>query len=334
MVGHNPQVGAVITANGRIIGEGWHQKMGGPHAEINALKSVKQEDKALLKKAKIFVSLEPCAHYGKTPPCALSIIEAGIPEVYIAMLDPTDKVAGKGVKIMQKAGVKVHVYDIPAARKIADTFLIRQDVERPKVLLKFAQSADGYISKKEEQTWLTNAFSKRLVHTYRGKIGAILVGRKTVEIDNPSLTTRFGFGANPLRIVIDLNGKLSPDRKIFKASNNGIFQTIILTYGHHPLRKLGLPTTRFVVFNKDLDLYQQLFSFLYKQGINTLLVEGGAQTLLEFIKFDIWDEALVFTSQKLLKHGISAPRLIDPKLLETLMIKEDAVHLYQNKSSK
>lgn len=331
-VARNPQVGAVIFAENKVIGEGWHHKMGGPHAEINALNSVKPQDLHLLEKSKIFVSLEPCAHFGKTPPCSLAIIKAGIPEVHIALLDPTDKVAGKGVKMLEDAGIKVIIHDIPAAKEVAASFLTHHKYSRPKVLLKYAQSSDGFLSKVNQQTWLTNAFSKRLVHAYREKIGAILIGRKTAEIDNPSLTTRYGygFGADPIRIVIDLDGRLSPSLNIFQNSPSDEISTFILTSVTHPISKLGNSSIGFVAIDKNKDFHRQLFSFLNSKAINTLLVEGGSTTLNSFFKSNHWDEALVFSSKAILKDGIRAPKILEKEAVETISIKEDEVSLYRN----
>ncbi len=329
-VGTNPQVGAVILVDGKIIGEGWHEKSGEAHAEINALRNVQKDNLPLLKHAKIFVSLEPCSHYGKTPPCALAIVEAGIPEVHIAILDPTDKVSGKGIEILENAGIKVYMHNLCEAESVIDSFLIGHKYSRPKVLLKYAQSSDKFISKVDEQTWLSNAFSKRLVHAYREKVGAILIGRKTAEIDNPSLTTRFGFGDNPVKIILDLNGKLLANLRLFSERNKATNKTYLLTSVDHPLSTGKLPQLEFVRIDSNLDFFQQLFSFLRSISINTLLVEGGAQTLNSFIAANHWDEALVFQSKTVLSAGVPAPDLPEQEAIESISIKQDDVFLYRN----
>ena len=221
----NPMVGSIIVHNGKIIGEGYHKRYGEGHAEVNAVKSVKGEDKHLLNESTIYVSLEPCFHEGKTPPCVDLILGLGIPKVVISAVDPNPKVAGKSIEKLRNHGVEVISGVLEKeGRFIARRFFHHFMTKRPYVILKYAQSKDGFLSQMNKQIWLTNPYSKRLVHKWRNEEAAILVGTNTVKVDNPSLTNRLWFGNSPVRLIIDRNLKLTDEYAVM----DGIARTIII----------------------------------------------------------------------------------------------------------
>jgi len=287
----NPLVGSVIVYNDQIIGEGWHQKAGSPHAEVHAIQSVK--DKSLLSKATIYVSLEPCSHFGKTPPCSDLIIANKIPNVVIGTVDPFAKVAGTGIKKLIEAGANVTVgiledecYEL---NKRFFTFHIKK---RPYIILKWAESNDGYIAPNtrltQEPVWITNEVSRQLVHKWRSEEQAILVGTNTVLEDNPTLTTRNWAGNNPIRIVLDQNNKISKESHIF----DNQAKTILISKNEIPF---------------DENLASNIASFLFEQDIQSVLIEGGTKTLQTFIDSNLWDEARVFKGAISFNKGIKAP---------------------------
>ncbi|MCF0196688.1 MAG: bifunctional diaminohydroxyphosphoribosylaminopyrimidine deaminase/5-amino-6-(5-phosphoribosylamino)uracil reductase RibD [Bacteroidaceae bacterium] len=280
----NPMVGAVIVADGRIIGEGYHIRCGGPHAEVNAIASV--SDPSLLAHSTIYVSLEPCAHYGKTPPCADLIIAKGIPRVVVGCADPFAKVNGLGIQRLRDAGVEVRVGVLEdECRWLNRRFITFHSQHRPWVTLKWATSSDGYIdvsrSPEEQQARFSTTFTSALVHRLRATHQAILVGTNTALADNPSLTTRLWQGANPLRLVIDRHNRLPRSLRIF----NDEAPT-------HVYRHESLP---------------EILIDLHRRGIQSLLVEGGSQLLQSFIREGLWDEARVETAPVMLRQGIAAP---------------------------
>ena len=278
----NPMVGAVIVCDGRIIGEGFHRRCGGPHAEVNAINSV--QDKHLLSRSTIYVSLEPCAHYGKTPPCADLIIKSGIPRVVIGCTDPFAKVNGLGIKKLQDAGCEVEVGVLEeACRELNRRFFTFHQEHRPWITLKWAQSKDGYINGK-----FSNALTQTLVHRLRARSGAILVGTRTALIDDPTLTTRYWSGPNPLRLTIDRHNILPPTLHIKDGSTP--------TYIYHE-ESIG-----------------EILQDLYARGIQSLLVEGGAKLLQSFIDKGLWDEARIETAPFCLDEGVAAPILKNEQL--------------------
>ena len=278
----NPMVGAVIVCDGRIIGEGFHRRCGGPHAEVNAINSV--QDKHLLSRSTIYVCLEPCAHYGKTPPCADLIIKSGIPRVVIGCTDPFAKVNGLGIKKLQDAGCEVEVGILEeACRELNRRFFTFHQEHRPWITLKWAQSKDGYINGK-----FSNALTQTLVHRLRARSGAILVGTRTALIDDPTLTTRYWSGPNPLRLTIDRHNILPPTLHIKDGSTP--------TYIYHE-ESIG-----------------EILQDLYARGIQSLLVEGGAKLLQSFIDKGLWDEARIETAPFCLDEGVAAPILKNEQL--------------------
>jgi diaminohydroxyphosphoribosylaminopyrimidine deaminase/5-amino-6-(5-phosphoribosylamino)uracil reductase len=299
-------VGCVIVHNNSIIGEGFTSPYGGNHAEVNAIASVK--DKSLLEKATLYVTLEPCSHFGKTPPCSDLIIKHNIPKVVIGTIDTHSKVAGKGIEKLKNAGCNVVVGVLEdACKKHHKRFFTFHNKQRPYIILKWAETTDGFIAPltKEEQkpVWITNTYSRQLVHKWRSEEQAILVGTNTVLQDNPSLTVRDWTGTNPIRVVLDKNETLSKAYKVF----NNEAQTIVV---------------------KDTSA-QSICKALYDAEINSVIIEGGSKTLQLFIDSGVWDEARVFTGQTMFKEGIKAPNFTG-KLISEENIKNDILRIYEN----
>ncbi len=304
-VSPNPMVGAVLVCNDRIIGEGYHQAYGQAHAEVNALTSVKPSDKRLIAEATLYVSLEPCCIYGHTPPCTQLIIQAGIPRVVLASFDRTPGVNGKGVKQLREAGVQVQT-GVLAARgnRLSACRNIFVTKERPYIILKYAQTADRFFARSDERPfWISNAFSKRLVHKWRSEIDAILVSGRTARLDNPKLTNRLYFGSSPQRIILDRRSALPSNLHIFDRS-----APTIVVYQKNTAVKDPLPEVVYLPLLEEGEL-KTLLQALHQRKINALMVEGGARLLQSFIDQDLWDEARVFQSKKELLNGVPAPAL-------------------------
>jgi diaminohydroxyphosphoribosylaminopyrimidine deaminase/5-amino-6-(5-phosphoribosylamino)uracil reductase len=303
-VAPNPMVGCVIVHNNQIIGEGWHRKFGGPHAEVHAIDSVK--DKTLLSNATLFVTLEPCSHYGKTPPCSNLIVASGIQNVVIATKDSFSEVSGAGIKYLQDHGVKVSIGLLEAeARHLNRRFFTFHEKRRPYVILKWAQSADGFIDKKRVegecgQLKLTGMEAQTLVHQYRSEESAILVGRRTIEIDNPQLSTRLWPGENPLRVVLDPHMKLDSTYRVFSDASPTWHMVL-----EQPERK----QTDTVKLCSEKTYLNDVLRHLYGAGIQSVFVEGGRHTLEAFINEQLFDEARVFISDTTLGLGLLAPTL-------------------------
>ena len=302
----NPMVGAVIVHDGRIIGEGYHRKCGGPHAEVNAIRSVK--DERLLCQATMYVSLEPCAHYGKTPPCADLIVEKRIPRVVIGCRDSFDQVDGKGIQKLREAGVEVTVGVLEKeCLELNRAFFTYHGKNRPYITLKWAQSVDGYIDRHRRAGTADKAvrFSTDEttvhVHRLRALSDAILVGRRTAELDNPSLTTRVWPGKDPLRLVIDREGRLDKGLKLF----DGTTKTIVFTEVFRDFKeKEAIEQTE---LDFDRDVIPQMLEYLHKRKVQRLLVEGGTVLLQSFIDAGLWDEAFVEEASFCLGEGVKAP---------------------------
>ncbi|MGB0932415.1 MAG: bifunctional diaminohydroxyphosphoribosylaminopyrimidine deaminase/5-amino-6-(5-phosphoribosylamino)uracil reductase RibD, partial [Chitinophagales bacterium] len=301
----NPMVGAVLVHQNRIIGEGWHERYGEGHAEVNAIASVKKENLSLLPHSTMYVTLEPCAHYGKTPPCAELLVKHQIKRVVIGYLDPTPKVYKQGIAILETAGIEVLTgIEAEKCRKVACRFLTFHQQNRPYIILKWAETADGFFAPKtDKQQWISNGIAKRLSHRWRAEEAAILVGRKTAEIDNPQLTPRLWKGKNPLRLVIDRNLQL-------KEKNLHLFDqstpTVVFT------SKKADSLQNLIFQNLDFsnkNIVAQILQYLHEQKINSLIVEGGKQILQSFIDLGLWDEARIFVGNSYWGEGISAPIL-------------------------
>ncbi|SIR31421.1 bifunctional diaminohydroxyphosphoribosylaminopyrimidine deaminase/5-amino-6-(5-phosphoribosylamino)uracil reductase RibD [Chryseobacterium sp. RU33C] len=319
----NPLVGSVIVHNGEIIGEGYHHKAGENHAEINAINSVK--NKELIPESTIYVSLEPCAHYGKTPPCALKIKELGFKKVVIGAMDSHDKVNGKGKKIIQDAGIEaVSGMLEKECIELNKRFFTYHEKKRPYIILKWAESGDGFLDKDFKPTAVSNTLVNQFVHQLRADEHAILVGTQTALNDNPSLTVRNIEGTNPIRILIDFDLKVPASFNIY----NNEARTLVLnsvkegTEGH----------VQFIQINKDHFL-PELMEALYKEQIQSVIIEGGRFTLQEFINANLWDEAIVIKNENLiLENGTKAPEF-NYTITKTEVFRDNIVSFYNLKQN-
>lgn len=317
----NPMVGAILVHHNKIIGEGYHKKYGSKHAEVEVIDSVK--NKQVLTEATLYVNLEPCAHFGKTPPCANLIIKHKIPKVVIGCQDTYSKVSGKGIRKMKEAGIEV-VSGIleEKCKRLNKRFFTYHEKQRPYIILKWAQSKDGFIAplSQNKPFWMTSIESKQLVHKWRSEEDAILIGRITAQKDNPLLTVREVKGSNPTRIVIDRNLKLSKNLNLFNNASN----TIIF----NELRSVKEETNEYlkIDFKK---LISNSLRELHRKGIQSIIIEGGCKILDSFIKSNIWDEARIFTADQKIQHGIEAP-IISGKILSESQINLDFLKIIIN----
>ena len=307
-VSPNPMVGALLLYDGKIIAENYHQRFGGPHAEALVIEEVQRKygDRAaeIFQGATMYVSLEPCAHYGKTPPCAALLAEHRIGNIVIACRDPFDKVNGQGVSILEAAGIPVAEGVLAdEARWLNRRFVTRVSRHRPYVILKWAQTADGYIAPNTgTQRWITGAEAKQLVHRWRSEEDAVLVGAKTAIVDNPRLTVREWRGKNPKRILIDKQLAVTAQANLF----DGSVETIVFNAS----KADWIGSTKYIALeNFDWYLPQNILYQLYLMDVQSLIVEGGRKTLDLFIDAGLWDEARVFTSPSVWGAGVAAPVL-------------------------
>ncbi|MGB1204831.1 MAG: bifunctional diaminohydroxyphosphoribosylaminopyrimidine deaminase/5-amino-6-(5-phosphoribosylamino)uracil reductase RibD [Chitinophagales bacterium] len=304
-VAPNPMVGAVIVYENRIIGEGYHQQYGGNHAERNAIFSVAKADEKYLPFSRIYVNLEPCSHYGKTPPCADFVIEKKIPLVIVGQLDPFALVAGNGLKKLKKANTELITGILEEESKwLNRRFNTFHEKKRPYIILKWAETADGFMaSKQATQKWISNALAKKITHKWRTEEQAILVGRKTAEIDNPQLTARLWKGKQPLRLVIDRNLNLPKNLHLF----DGQHKTVVFT----AKKSKNKNNLCFQTLDFEKNILPQIIAYLYANNIQSLIVEGGKQVLDSFIASKLWDEARIFVGSQSWGEGIVAPQLYD-----------------------
>ncbi len=323
-VSPNPMVGAVIVHDNLIIGEGYHQKYGQAHAEVNAVNQVLanfENAAELLQNATIYVTLEPCAHFGKTPPCADLIINHKIPNVIIGCLDPFDSVNGKGVERLKEAGLNVIVGVLEKeCLALNKRFFSRVKKQRPYIILKWAQTQDGFFSPKDaSQRWISNDYAKQLVHQWRSEEDCVLVGKRTALADNPQLNVRLVSGRNPLRAVIDRNLELPASHYVFDNS----VKTFVFNQ-----QKTDVEGNTYYVAIEDFDhfLPQYILYQLYLQDVQSLIIEGGAKTLQSFIDADLWDEARIFTAPVFWGEGAKAP-LIKGETTETIQIGSNQLHV-------
>ena len=306
----NPLVGSVIVHDGKIIGEGWHKKAGEPHAEVNAVNSVK--NKSLLKEATIYVSLEPCSHFGKTPPCCDLIIANEIPNIVVGTIDPFAKVAGNGIKKLVESGKNVTVGVLEdECNELNKRFFTFHQKKRPYIILKWAETVDGFIAPemlkpvqhdKLKPVWITNQYSRQLVHKWRTEEQAVLVGTKTVLDDNPKLDVRDFSGNNPIRIVLDKSGKISEKYQV----KDNLQKTIFIT------ESKNFNSTENCIYENtifDTNLISSICSILYQNDIQSLIIEGGSKTIQSFIDANLWDEAIVFIGQTTFQNGTLAPNI-------------------------
>jgi diaminohydroxyphosphoribosylaminopyrimidine deaminase/5-amino-6-(5-phosphoribosylamino)uracil reductase len=320
-VAPNPMVGAVLVHNDIIIGEGYHAKYGEAHAEVNCIKNVAPENQHLIKEATLYVTLEPCSHQGKTPPCVDLILANGIKEVVIAHLDPFEKVNGTGASKLRASGVNVIVGILEKeARFMNRRFLTRIEKKRPYIILKWAESADGFMAPEgNEPYWLSSHESKTLTHKWRSEEASIMVGYNTVLHDNPMLTTRLYKGKNPIRVVIDRDATLPSTLAVF----DGAVETFIL----NKLKADKMDNVQYLQCNTDNP--QSILNTLYAKKIESVFIEGGAKTLQLFLKSNLWDEICVFKTEKNLFNGLKAPSL---KLAASCehQISTDKLSIYKN----
>ena len=329
----NPLVGSLIVYDNKIIGEGWHRKAGEPHAEVNAINSVK--DKSKLKKATIYVSLEPCSHYGKTPPCSDLIVASGIKNIVIGSIDPFPEVSGKGIKKLMDAGCQVIVGILDEkCRLLNRRFFTYHKHKRPFIILKWAQSLDGFLAPisseykhNRKPIWITNKYSQQLVHKWRSEEGAILVGTNTAVMDNPSLTTRSWDGNNPVRVLIDQHLRLSKDSALLDKSSKTI--VICGIEAKDSTKPESSENLIFETIDFKKEITHQICELLYKHKIQSIIIEGGAKTLQSFINSGLWDEARVFTGDIQFIKGVKAPCL-DAELRLKQDYTGDILRIYSN----
>ena len=312
----NPSVGAVIVHNGVIIGEGYTSAYGGAHAEVNAINAVK--NKSLLKESSIYVSLEPCSHYGKTPPCCDLIIAHEIPHIIVGAADPNPKVAGRGIEKIIDSGQTVTTGILEKECIESNIrFFTFYTKKRPYIILKWAETQDGFIAptlemrtEKKQPYWITNAFSRQLVHKWRSEEQAILIGTQTAIDDNPKLDVRDWAGPNPVKIVLDQNNRIPKENYIFESTS----KTIVLTASE-------------IDYSKNIA--QQIADFLFESNIQSVIIEGGSQTLKTFINENLWDEARVFRGNVFFENGIQAPKM-PRKWAAKNSILEDELLIFRN----
>lgn len=303
-VSPNPMVGAVVVHEGKIIGEGWHRKAGQAHAEVNAIADVGEQEK--LSDSTLYVSLEPCVHHGKTPPCVDLILEKKIPRVVIASRDENPTVSGKGVAKLKAEGVSLLEGVLEEeAKELNKRFFTFHRAKRPYILLKWAQTLDGYIdidrSRGEKgQHWITGPETRRYVHQLRKIYDCILVGQRTVVNDNPSLGLEEVAGEDPLRLILDPNQNISPQARVFRDDHYRYYH-----YGQSDLKNA-------VAIDPDKDALKQILEDRYVLGSQSILVEGGAHTINSFIKAGLWDEAIVLVGEQTLGSGLPGPQLHQP----------------------
>lgn len=320
----NPMVGSVIVYENQIIGEGWHKKAGEPHAEVNAVNSVK--DKALLKKATIYVSLEPCSHFGKTPPCCDLIIANGIPNVVVGIVDPNEKVAGKGIKKLIEAGINVTVGVLEdECNELNKRFFTFHQKKRPYIILKWAESQDGFLAPEKifnqdrKPVWITNQYSRQMVHKWRTEEQAILVGTQTVIDDNPKLNARDWSGNNPVRVVIDQNGRI--DKSSF------IFDETVKTIVFSKDQQTSTENTQFENIDFESNIIPQILDVLYTNQIQSIIIEGGRQTLQSFIDENLWDEARIFIGKSRFESGTKAPVILGKSSIKTTILTDELIEI-------
>ncbi len=335
-VSPNPMVGAVVVHDGKIIGEGYHIKHGQAHAEVNAIAAVK--DKSLLPESTIYVNLEPCSHFGKTPPCADLIKDMRIPRVVVASTDPNPLVAGRGVDALRKAGRDVTVGVLEQeALELNRRFYTFHIQKRPYVILKWAQTLDGYIDaiRKEGDPiapiWITNELSRRLVHKWRSDEQAIMVGTNTVEKDNPKLNVRDWSGSSPLRVVLDRKLRLPASSSVYDGSvPTLVFMGNNASASQRKPELQSIPELELLTIDFAKSIEQQVLTELYQRGVLSVIVEGGAALINNFVRKNLWDESRVFVGNTFFGDGVKAPNLTG-ELYSYDEIGDSKLFTYRNK---
>jgi diaminohydroxyphosphoribosylaminopyrimidine deaminase / 5-amino-6-(5-phosphoribosylamino)uracil reductase len=324
-VAPNPMVGAVLVYKGKIIGEGFHQQYGGPHAEVNCINSVKEQDKEKISGSVLYVSLEPCSHFGKTPPCTDLIITNKIPEVVIGCRDPFKEVDGKGIEELKTAGIRV-VYGILEfqCQHLNKRFFTFYTKHRPYIILKWAETGDGKIAANgTDRLLISNEQTNRLVHKWRSEEASILVGTNTALLDDPELTTRNWPGSSPKRLVVDMDLKLPSSLKIF----NDKQRTIIFNKIKHEEKDHLI----YYQVTEDVSLVHQIVNALYQMKIQSVIVEGGARLLQSFIDEEMWDEARIIKNEELIiNNGLNAPAFKDRNADKEIKISGDSIKIYNH----
>lgn len=324
----NPLVGSVIVCNKKIIGEGYHQKAGESHAEVNAINSVKNN--TLLKESTLYVNLEPCSHFGKTPPCANLIVSLKIPRVVIGVKDISSKVSGKGIDILKKAGIDVIVGVLEdESRDLNKRFFTFHEKKRPYIILKWAETKDGYIDRKRSSdlpaSWITNKIAKKIVHKWRTEEQSIMIGSNTALMDNPKLTSREWLGNNPVRVVVDKNNNLSKNLNIW----NEEAKTIAIFNSSKKLNfnKKGIFIEKIEM--KD-SFFRNLFDIFIKYDLQSIIIEGGKELLETFINHNYWDEARVFAGDITFSDGIPAPKFDSGIAFNKIYLGNSRLDIYKN----
>lgn len=323
----NPMVGAVLVYNDVVIGEGWHHHYGGDHAEVNCLKSVSRAERHLIPGSTMYVNLEPCAHHGKTPPCANRLVKEKVGQVVIANTDPFPKVSGRGIEILQQAGIPVTT----GVREQDGLWLNRRFFcahtnKRPYIILKWAQTLDGFFAPADRSRFqISGAYSQLLVHKWRTEEAGVMVGSTTARNDNPQLTARLLPGRQPLRIVLD--------RKLALPHSHHIFDGSATTWIINELQESATGNVHYVRVGFDSTLLTQLMARLYDASILSVIIEGGAALLDTFIQSGLWDEARIFTGNCNLSEGIPAPRLQDETLAFNSFVDRDKLGVFIHKNS-
>jgi diaminohydroxyphosphoribosylaminopyrimidine deaminase / 5-amino-6-(5-phosphoribosylamino)uracil reductase len=340
-VAPNPMVGAVLVYNDAIIGEGYHEKYGAAHAEVNCINSVSLDKHHLISQSTLYVSLEPCAHFGKTPPCADLIVKMKIPKVVIGCRDPFEQVDGKGIEKLLAAGVDVTTGVLEKeCKNLNKRFFTFHTYHRPYIMLKWAQTADGKIAYTHPgqgsastgtRLFISNAFTNRLVHKWRSEHMAILVGTNTAMQDDPALNTRLWPGNNPVRLVIDKELTLPPALNLF----DGSIPTIVFNERKNTIEDVKIarqqPGVHYYQVTNSVSMVQQILNALYHMNIQSVMVEGGSVLLQSFIEEGMWDEARVITNENLiLRIGLPAPSLKDQEWITSETISGDTISTYHH----
>jgi diaminohydroxyphosphoribosylaminopyrimidine deaminase / 5-amino-6-(5-phosphoribosylamino)uracil reductase len=320
-VSPNPMVGCVLVHHNKIIGEGWHKKYGGWHAEVNAVNSV--EDTSLLSESTAYVTLEPCSHFGKTPPCADLLIKYELKKVIICNIDSNPLVGGKGIAKLQQAGITVQTGVLEAeGRELNKRFFTFMEKKRPYIILKWAETADGFVAREDYSSkWISNSISRTIVHQWRAAEDAIMVGTQTALYDNPQLNVRDWPGTNPVRIVIDRSLRLPPSLHLFDGK--------VLTLCYNTIKAEKQDNLEFVKLTGSPLFLEEIIRDLYARKIQSVIIEGGSQLLNSFMDAGMWDEARIFKSKQVFTKGVAAPRIAG-KLESIRAIEGDKLLLYKN----
>jgi len=321
----NPRVGAVIVYNNRILGEGWHKEFGQEHAEIQALNDIKAEDRHLVPKSTIYVTLEPCSFIGKSPSCAHRILKENFHRVVVGAIDPNPKVNGRGCRILKEAGIVVREgVRKNECERLLIPFSTQQVLKRPYIHLKWAQSYDGFLSKVGERTPISHSYLKFVTHQIRGQCQGLLVGTDTLIVDNPRLDNRFSCGDSPVKIILDRKGRIPLKNWSFLLSKG---PTLGMGPENHPLRSYF---DQFVVINREGGL-KEILNTLFDLGVGTLMVEGGAKLLSSFISEKMWDKATIIKSPNSIKNGIQAPFLTGHLIKDAIIYNHSVLEMVSDR---